>query len=60
MSKTETPKKGMARRAAGTIPIKVRIMLIEARAPINSHGRSGETKRFPKFRDHISSRKERV
>jgi hypothetical protein len=60
MSKTETPKNGIASKAAGIIPINVLIKLIEASAIINSHGLSGATKRFPKFLDHISSRKESV
>jgi hypothetical protein len=60
ISKTETPKKGMAKRAAGIIPIRVRIILMEARAAMSSTGRSGETKRFPRFLDHNSSRNESV
>jgi hypothetical protein len=60
ISKTETPKKGIARSAAGTIPIKVRIILIDARESISSHGRKGATKRFPRFLDHISSKKDKV
>jgi hypothetical protein len=60
ISKTDTPKKGIASKAAGNIPMRVRIIEIVARAAISSRGRRGDTNKLPRLRDHNSSKKERV
>ena len=48
----------MARRTAGSPPMAVRTKLTVIMENTNSHGRSGLTKRCPRLRDHISSRKQ--
>ena len=57
MSKTETPKRKV-RICAGTIPMSVRTMLMEARAMTSSQGRSGATKGC-ELRDQSSQEKTR-
>ena len=52
----ETPKKGVARNIAGTIPIKVLNKAVKVRAIIISLTFKGATKRFVKFLLQISSR----
>ena len=52
----ETPKKGVARNIAGTIPIKVLIKAVAVRAVIISLTFKGATNKLVKFLLQISSR----
>ena len=52
----ETPKNGVARRIAGTIPIKVLIKAVKVSAVMISLIFKGETNKFVKFLLQISSR----
>jgi hypothetical protein len=52
----ETPKNGIARRAAGTRPIKVLKIAVNVNAAIISLSFMGAIKRFVKFLLQISSR----
>ena len=55
-SNKETPKKGLAKSIAGTIPIRVRIKAVAVRAVTISLTLSGAINRLVKFLLQISSR----
>ena len=54
--KIETPKKGITKIAAGTMPIKVLKIAVTVRAVIISLSLIGAINKFVKFLLHISSR----